>query len=174
MGTYFRGANAFRDRYSGIVNDASARGVTTFMFGLHKLWPERCHDPTGPCAKCNTAGKDRAFREAVGHIAACSAPSSSSSAVGGGGGGGVGGASVILVDTLGFTSTPEAMADANDAMHYGRNTTSMEATHLANVMCRDDGFARRQRRDYGCRGNDPVVVVDFDGLMSKDEALPCM
>ena len=88
-------------------------------------------------------------------------------------GGGGGGASVILADTLGFTSTPEAMADANDALHYGRNTTSMEVTHLANVMCRDDGFARRQRRDYGCRGNDPVVV-DFDGLMSKDEALPCM
>jgi hypothetical protein len=168
MGTYFRGANAFRDKYSDIVNDMSVRGVPTFVFGLHKLWPERCHDQTGPCAKCNTAGKERAFREAVEHVAACSA-SSSSSAVGGGGG-----ASVILVDTLGFTSTPEAMADAIDAVHYGRNTTSMEATHLANVMCRDDGFSRRHRRDYGCRGNDPVVVVDFDGLMSKDEALPCM
>ncbi|KAL3807958.1 hypothetical protein ACHAXA_006178 [Cyclostephanos tholiformis] len=69
MGTYFRGANAFRDRYSSIVNDASVRGVPTFVFGLHKLWRERCKDQTGPCARCNTAGKELAFREAVGHVA---------------------------------------------------------------------------------------------------------
>jgi hypothetical protein len=138
------------------------------VFGLHKLWRERCEDPKGPCARCNTVGKEHAFREAVGHAATCSASRSSSSLAGG-----LEGANVILIDTYGFTNTPEAMADGKDAVHYGHNTTSMEATHFANVMCRDDGFARKQRHDYGCLGDDPVVV-DLDRLISKEEALPCV
>jgi hypothetical protein len=168
MGTYFRGANAFRDRFSDIVNDASGRGVPTFVFGLHKLWRERCEDPKGPCARCNTAGKERAFREAVGHAATCGASRSSSSSSARG----KERANVILVDTYGFTDTPEAMADGEDALHYGKDITSMEATHFANVMCRNDDFARRQRHDYGCRGDNPVVI-DLDSLISREEALPC-
>lgn len=159
MGTYFQGANAFYDKYLSIIGDASGRGgVQTIVFGLHQLWPQRCKDPLGPCAKCNSEGKARAFREAVSRVAACAAPSSS----------GNGGA--IFVDTLSFTNTPKAMADGDDAVHYFRNTTSMEATHLANVLCRNDGFARRQKREYECSED----VVDFDAMLSSEEAKSCV
>ncbi|KAL3807959.1 hypothetical protein ACHAXA_006179 [Cyclostephanos tholiformis] len=65
------------------------------------------------------------------------------------------------------------MADGEDAVHYGGNTTSMEVTHFANLLCRDDGFAQRQRHHYGCQGDDPFVV-DLDGMITKEEALPCV
>lgn len=35
------------------------------MFGLHKLWPQRCNDQLGPCAKCNSDNNSHAFCEAV-------------------------------------------------------------------------------------------------------------
>ena len=100
----------------------------------------------------------QAFQEAVSCVAACAAPSSS----------GNGGA--IFVNTLSFTNMPKAMADGDDAVHYVRNTTSMEATHLANVLCRNDGFAQRQKRNYGCSED----VVDFAAMLSSEEAKSCV
>jgi hypothetical protein len=166
MGTFFQGANEFYDKYLTMINDLSEQtNVTTFVFGLHKLWPQRCNDQLGPCAKCNSDSKAHAFREAVSRVAACAVPSSSEKGKGG----------VIYVDTFGFTNTYEAMADGKDAVHYGPNTTSMEATHLQNVLCRDDGFARRQKRVYDCneggRGYDRIV--DFDAVLSSGDTNSC-
>lgn len=53
MGTYFHGANDFYDKYLNIIKNVSGQGnVTTFVFGLHKLWPQRCGDQSGPCVRC--------------------------------------------------------------------------------------------------------------------------
>ena len=166
MGTYFQGVNEFYDKYLSMIHNLSEQtNVTTFVFGLHKLWPQRCNDQSGPCAKCNSDDKAHAFREAVSRVAACAVPSSSGKGKGG----------VIYVNTFGFTNTSVAMTDGYDAVHYGQNTTSMEATHFQNVLCRDDGFARRQKRVYDCneggRGYDRIV--DFDAMLPSGDANSC-
>lgn len=98
---------------------------TFIVSGLHRLWPSRCADGVrSACALCNAPSKEARMREAIVEAVACAA-------VEGRGRGHV----VQLFDTLGLTSTSEAMRDGSDALHYGANTSRAQAHVLLRMIC---------------------------------------
>jgi hypothetical protein len=50
---------------------------------------------------------------------------------------------VLFINSLGPTATEEARRDGSDSLHYGANTTQVEAQLLLNVMCPDVGNGGR-------------------------------
>ena len=105
------------------------RGRTSarlIVLGLHQLWPERCADPHSACALCNHPLLAATMRWGIAQAVECAALAS----------GGV--PPIELLDTLAVTNTSAARADGHDAVHFGWNTTVLEARALLAALCADE------------------------------------
>ena len=117
----------------GAALDRAPRGQTIIVSGLHKLWPQRCADGArSACALCNAPSKEARMREAILEAASCVAQRVAGT-----------GRSVLLFDSLGLTSTTEAMRDGPDALHYGANTSRAQAHVLLRMLCESEEGAPR-------------------------------
>ena len=113
-GEYFKGGDAYEASLRSVLS--RFKGKRVIFFGLHKLHRERPACRKSPkCYESNSAEKEIKFREIGLKVAQESG--------------------VELFDACGVTNTLYAEIDGDDAVHYGSNTTSVEANVLLNLLC---------------------------------------
>ena len=162
------------------LGQLTAAGVPLIVNGIHKFWPDRCTgvstsccvavtstsslvlhaDTSSPCVQCNDFGKEELFREVLEEVTACAAAANSN---------------VQMLSTLGMTFSFQAMKDGHDAVHYGHNTSAMEAQVLLNVICNDmvgdvpesrEGCGAAVHHQYDRR------LTELNGETAKSRCLP--
>jgi len=104
--------------FTKFVDSFCAQLVYYLVFGLHKVWTDRCKKLGTPCTLCNSEPKEQLFQTAIEIAAAC--------------------AHAEFFNTYGLTNTYRARLDGIDALHYGRNTSWMESQVLLNSICEPD------------------------------------
>lgn len=154
MGTYYKGIDTYYKELTAVVASMIAEQTALPQEGggvkprviinsLHKAWPDRCLDPDSPCTKCNSPAKEQLMRKALMRGVHCGYHRARAVGKGGIMRSGVEEPYSIL-STFAFTNTPYARADPvtnaegvknPDALHYGKNTTMMEAQFLLNMIC---------------------------------------
>eukprot|EP00747_Dinoflagellata_sp_TGD_P008726 gnl/TRDRNA2_/TRDRNA2_118347_c0_seq1.p1 gnl/TRDRNA2_/TRDRNA2_118347_c0~~gnl/TRDRNA2_/TRDRNA2_118347_c0_seq1.p1 ORF type:complete len:389 (-),score=45.12 gnl/TRDRNA2_/TRDRNA2_118347_c0_seq1:314-1480(-) len=141
MGSYYRGVDEFASNLPKAIAELKNKGPTVLLANIHKLHPEMCPKKAakGPCVECNSGVKEELFHRIIGDVAA------SAQAHGWGD-------KLQLFDTRGLTNTLEAHADATDAVHFGTNTSTMEAQVLLNMICRDSEGRRLTGRASSAKG----------------------
>lgn len=141
MGTYYHGIDAYFAQLLKNLRllERYSPKVKVILNGLHKLWPDRCHNKSSPCVLCNRADKEELFRTAIREAVAC-ARNSSWQKLG-------------LFSTFGLTNTFRARLDGDDAVHYGQNTSWMQAQVLLNALCQDKRAERLVLEFPAQRGN---------------------
>lgn len=109
--------------------------------------------------QCNDFGKEELFREVLEEVTACAAASNSN---------------VQMLSTLGMTFSYEAMKDGHDAVHYGHNTSAMEAQVLLNIMCNDIvGDVPKSREGCGVDVHHyDQRLTELNGETAKSRCLP--
>jgi len=150
MGTYYQGIDRYYTELTAIVKAMVAAqeaqragGVKprVIVNALHKAWPDRCLDPNSPCNKCNSPAKEELMRKAGIQGAHCGYQQAQQGDKGKGGGAAE---PYSILSSFAFTNTPYARNDPvtdsagvkkPDALHYGKNTTMMEAQFLLNMIC---------------------------------------
>ena len=116
MGQYYRGEHTWKLQLTKNVQAWKSHSGNTKLFWLrlHKLYPDRGECKKNPkCYLSNTSEKERKFREISDQIMS---------------------SSIIPIDTLNITSTPQAAIDGNDGVHFGKKTTRLEAEITTNIL----------------------------------------
>jgi hypothetical protein len=133
MGEYFRGVAAWLEDVESFLKatlEQMQEDSDLWVLQIHKLWPNRCK-PSLPkhkldlCVNSNSDGRSDLFRKALSDAVACVAAETPKQRI-------------RMFSTFDMTNTTFAQSDGEDAVHYGKRTTDMEAQLLLNAICFDE------------------------------------
>jgi hypothetical protein len=134
MGEYFRGVDAWRKGIESFLRatlEQMRADSDIWVLQIHKLWPNRCNQSLPRhkldlCVNSNSDERSHLFRDALSDAVACVAVESPKKQ------------RIRMFSTFGMTNTAFAQGDGEDAVHYGKRTTDMEAQLLLNAICFDE------------------------------------